>query len=185
MDELVVDLYELQILNSEYLATPSERVKQQWRTKYDQIKSKLLKQQNMPYDVKDALNDLQQIFARLTSLPDASMDIETSQKRLRNQLATTLNLESQRIIDWASNISRQTKDGIVLHLMLIGRSHACRHAGYHACCYNDNIITARHILSSINRLKEGLKRSPAEGWGSRSNRPETMKSPRWQLPLTR
>ena len=155
MDELVVNLYELQILNSEYLDTPSERVKQQWRTKYDQIKSKLLKQQNMPYDVKDALNDLQQIFARLTSLPDGLMDIETSQKRLRNQLATTLNLESQRIIDWASTISRHTKDGIVLHLMFIGAVTLAIMLVTALVVITMMIFTARRILSSIIRLKEG------------------------------
>ena len=155
MDELVVNLYELQILNSEYLDTPSERVKQQWRTKYDQIKRKLLKQRNMPYEVKDALNDLQQIFARLTSLPDGPMDIETSQKRLRNQLATTLNLESQRIIDWASTISRHTKDGIVLHLMFIGAVTLAIMLVTALVVITMMIFTARRILSSIIRLKEG------------------------------
>jgi PAS domain S-box-containing protein len=155
MDDLVVNLYELQILNSEYLDTPSERVKQQWKTKYDQIESKLLEQQNMPEEVKDALNDLQQIFARLTSLPDVSMDIETSQKRLRNQLATTLNLESQRIIDWASNISRHTKDGIVLHLMFIGAVTLAVMLVTALVVITMMILTARHILSCIIRLKEG------------------------------
>ena len=39
MDDLIVDLYELRILNKEFLDTPSARIEQQWRTVYSQIKT--------------------------------------------------------------------------------------------------------------------------------------------------
>jgi putative nucleotidyltransferase with HDIG domain len=157
IDELVVNLYELQILNSEYVETPSERVKQQWQTKYDQIRSKLIKQGSMPNDVKDALNGLQQIFERLTSLPDAAPGMEASQKRLRGQVATTLTLESQRVIDWASDISRQTKDNIVPRLMLIGAVMLAVMLVAALVVVTIMLITTGHIFSSINRLKDGAK----------------------------
>jgi len=157
MDDLIVNLHEMQTLNSEYVATPSERVKQQWRTKYEQIKRNLVGQQNMPDDVADALNGLHQIFERLTSLPEAASGIDVSQKRLRDQLAITLNLESQRIIDWASDISRQTKDGIVLNLMLFDAVILAFILVAMLLVITIILITTRHILSSINRLKEGAE----------------------------
>jgi putative nucleotidyltransferase with HDIG domain len=157
MDELVVNLYELQLLNSEYVETPSERVKQQWRTKYDQIRSKFIKQRSVPNDVKDALNGLQQIFERLISLPDVAPGMEASQKRLREQVATTLTLESQRVIDWASDISRQEKDGIVPLLMFIGAVMLGVMLVVAFTTITIMIVTARHIFSSVNRLKEGAE----------------------------
>jgi HD-GYP domain-containing protein (c-di-GMP phosphodiesterase class II) len=156
MDDLVVNLYELQILNSEYVETPSERVKQQWQTKYSQIRSKLIKQLGIPDDVKDAFNGLQQIFERLTSLPDVLPEIEVSQ-RLREQVATTLTLESQRVIDWAADISRQEKDGIVPLLMLIGAVMLAIMLVVALTAITIMIVTARHIFLSVNRLKEGAE----------------------------
>jgi HD-GYP domain-containing protein (c-di-GMP phosphodiesterase class II) len=157
MDDLVVNLYELQILNSEYVETPSKRVKQQWQTKYSQIRSKLIKQLGIPDDVKDAFNGLQQIFERLTSLPDVLPEIEVSQKRLREQVATTLTLESQRVIDWAADISRQGKDGIVPLLMLIGAVMLAIMLVVALTAITIMIVTVRHIFSSVNRLKEGAE----------------------------
>jgi HD-GYP domain-containing protein (c-di-GMP phosphodiesterase class II) len=157
MDDLVVNLYELQILNSEYVETPSERVKQQWQTKYSQIRSKLIKQLGIPDDVKDAFNGLQQIFERLTSLSDVLPEIEVSQKRLREQVATTLTLESQRVIDWAADISRQGKDGIVPLLMLIGAVMLAIMLVVALTAITIMIVTVRHIFSSVNRLKEGAE----------------------------
>jgi HD-GYP domain-containing protein (c-di-GMP phosphodiesterase class II) len=156
MDDLVVNLYELQILNSEYVETPSKRVKQQWQTKYSQIRSKLIKQLGIPDDVKDAFNGLQQIFERLTSLPDVLPEIEVSQ-RLREQVATTLTLESQRVIDWAADISRQEKDGIVPLLMLIGAVMLAIMLVVALTAITIMIVTARHIFLSVNRLKEGAE----------------------------
>jgi PAS domain S-box-containing protein len=147
----------LQILNIEYAETPSERVKQQWRTKYDQIRGKLIKQRSIPDDVKDALNGLQQIFERLTFLPDAAPGMEVSQRRLREQAATTLTLESQRVLDWASDISRQEKDGIVPLLMLIGAVMLAVMLFAATAMITIMLITTGHILSSINRLKEGAE----------------------------
>jgi putative nucleotidyltransferase with HDIG domain len=157
MDDLVVNLYELQILNSEHVETPSERVKQQWRTKYDQIRSNLTKQRSIPDDVKDEFNGLQQIFERLTFLPDAAPGTEASQKRLREQVATTLTLESQRVIDWASDISRQEKDGIVPLLMLIGAVMLAVMFSVAVATISIMLITTGHIFSSINRLKDGAE----------------------------
>ncbi|MFH0995032.1 MAG: PAS domain S-box protein, partial [Pseudomonadota bacterium] len=157
MDELVVDLYELQILSSEYVATPSERVKQQWRTKYDRIRSKLIEHRSMPDDVKDELNGLQQLFDRLTSLPDAVPGMEASQKRLRNQIAATLTLESQRIIEWASSLSIQKKDGIVPYLLLIDAVMLAVILVAVLVVITIMIISTRYILLSIKRLKEGAE----------------------------
>ncbi|MEI7639058.1 MAG: ATP-binding protein, partial [Syntrophus sp. (in: bacteria)] len=157
MDGLLANLYELRILNSEYLDTPSERVKQQWRTKYDQIKRKIAEQQNIPHDVTNALNGLQQIFVRLASLHDKPLDMQTSQKRLRNQLAININLESQRIIDWASDISMNAKDGIVQHLMFIGTVTIAVMLVVALFVITMMLFTARHILSSIIRLEEGAR----------------------------
>jgi len=157
MDTLIVNLHELRILNKEYLATPSDRVTQQWKTKYDQIKSKLIQQQNMPDDVTDALNGLHQIFERLTSLPEATSGIAVSQKRLRNQLAASLNFESQRIIDWATDISMHTKDGIVLDMKLAGALALSIMLVAALVVIAIMIVTARHIFLSINRLKEGTE----------------------------
>jgi PAS domain S-box-containing protein len=157
MDKLVVNLYELQVLNSEYVETPSERVKQQWRIKYDQIRSKLIKQRSIPDDVKDALNGLQQIFERFISLPEAVPEMDASQKRLRKQVAMTLTLESQRVIDWASDISIKTKDGIVSHLMLVGAVIFAVMLVAALFVIAIMLITTRQILSSINRLKEGAE----------------------------
>jgi len=156
-DDLVVNLYELQILNGEYVATLSERVQQQWRTKYDQIRSKLSKHHSIPADVKDALNGLQQIFERLASLPEAAPGIEAPQRHLRAQVATNLTLESQRVIDWASDISRQEKDGIVPLLMLIGAVMLAIMLVVALTAITIMIVTARHIFSSVNRLRQGAE----------------------------
>ena len=157
MDDLIVNLHEMRILNSEYVSTPSERVKQQWRTKYEEIKSKLDNQTKIPDEVKDAFSGLQQIFVRLTSIPDADTGMETSQKRLRNQIVTTLNLESQRIIDWASDISSQAKDQIVPHLILIVTAVLAVIMLVATVTITIMHVTARSVFSSVSRLKEGAE----------------------------
>ena len=157
MDALIVNLYELRTLNKEYLATPSKRVKQQWHMIYAHTNKRLAEQQNIPDDVKDAVGGLQQLFERLISMPDASPDMETSQKRLRTQLATTLNLESQRVIDWAVGISKSTKESIVLHLVLIGSLTLAVILFAALVVIAIMFFTASHILSSFNRLKEGAE----------------------------
>ena len=154
-DDIIVNLYEIRILNSEYVANPSERVKQQWQTKYAQISGKLIKQPRLPDAVKDALDGLQQTFERLTSLPDPVPGKEASQKRLRNQIAATLTLESQRIIDWASDISGQTKGEIVPNLLLTGAVMFSVILFAMLVVITVMLITTSHILSSVNRLKEG------------------------------
>ncbi|MFZ4437881.1 MAG: PAS domain S-box protein [Syntrophales bacterium] len=157
MDALVVNLYELRTLNKEYLATPSKRIKQQWLMIYAQANKRLAEQPNIPDDVKDAVGDLQQLFERLMSMTDASSDMDTSQKRLKNQLATNLNLESQRVIDWAAGISRNTKESIVLHLMLIGAFTLAAILVATLVVIAIMFFTTSHILSSVNRLKEGAE----------------------------
>jgi len=157
MDEIVVNLYEIRILDSEYAAIPSERVAQQWQTKYNQIRNKLSKQHGMPDDVKDALNGLQQLFARFTFLSHGTPGMDASQKRLRNQIAATLNLESQRIIDWASDISRQTKDDIVPHQLFVGAAALAVMLCVAIAMITIMLITTRHIFSSVNRLKDGAE----------------------------
>jgi len=156
MDDLVVDIYALRILNGEYVATPSERVKQQWRIKYDLIRSKLIQQSsNIPDDVEDAFKDLLSIFERLTAMPDLPQGTEESHKRLRNQISTSLNLESQRIIDWASDISRQMKGQVVPHQMFIGALMLAVMLVVALVTITIMHVTTRHIMSAINRLKDG------------------------------
>jgi len=155
MDDVVVNLYELRILNGEYFAAPSERVKQQWQAKYEQLKRKFVEQRSIPHDIQDALNGLQQIFERLTLLSEAASGIDVSKKRLRSQLATTLNLEFQRILDWASDISRRTKDGVVPHLMLMAVVTFAALLVAALVVIAMMLLTTRHILSSIVRLKDG------------------------------
>jgi len=155
MDILVVNLHELRILNSEYVATPSERVKQQWRTKYDQLKSNHSGRNNMPDDVKDTFNGMQQIFERLAAMPEGALEMEVSNKRLRSQIATNLNLESQRIIDWASDISRQTKAKIVQHLIFIGIVILAIILTFAIVTTVIMLVTTRRIFSSINLLIDG------------------------------
>jgi signal transduction histidine kinase len=154
MDDLVVNLYQIQILNSEYLTTPSDRVKQQWMSKYDQIKRMLIRQTSMPDDVKDALEGLQQTFVQLTSLRDVAPGMGTSSKRLGKQLATTLNLELQRVIDWASDISRETKGRILTHLMFVGVLMLSIIMFVAIATITIMHVTARRIFSSVNGLKE-------------------------------
>ncbi|MFH1998534.1 MAG: PAS domain S-box protein [Planctomycetota bacterium] len=157
MDELVVNLYKLQILNKEYLHTPSERVKQQWQAIYAKIRNKFVEQQNIPDDVKDVLNSLHQIFERITSCTEAASELDVSRKRLRNQLETTLNLESQRIIEWVSDISGHIKDGVVLHLMFIGAIELATVLVATLAVIAILLFSGRHFLSSVNRLKKGAE----------------------------
>ena len=119
VDSLVVNLYELRLLNSEYIAAPSERVKQQWWSKYHQINNKLIAQRDIPHDVKEAFDDLQQTYVRLTSMPEVTQNTDANQRRLKNQITATLNIESQRIIDWASDITLQTKINIASQMMIV------------------------------------------------------------------
>lgn len=154
MDDLVVSLYQIQILNSEYLTTPSDRVEQQWMSKYDQIKRMLIRQTSMPDDVKDALEGLRQTFVQLTLLRDIAPGMGTSNKRLSKQIETTLNLESQRVIDWASDISRQTKGRILTHLVFVGVLMLSVIMFVAIATITIMHVTARRIFSSVNGLKE-------------------------------
>lgn len=155
MDELVLNLHELQILNSEYVSTPSERVIQQWRTKYDQISKKLAKQRGIPDGVEDALNYLPRIFEPLIILPDAALGKEVFHKRFRSQAAATLNLESQRIMDGASDMSRREQEGIVPLLVLIGAMMFALMLLVSFATIAIMHVTTRHMLSSVNLLKDG------------------------------
>ncbi|MEI6206205.1 MAG: ATP-binding protein [Desulfuromonadales bacterium] len=157
VDDLIVDLYELRILNSEYVTTPSERVRQQWRIKYKLIANSHIEQHDIPRDVQDAIKGVEQIFEHLVALPDSGSAGESSQKRLRNQVVTTLNLETQRIIDWASEISRQAKDSILRHLMLMGATMLAVMLVAACATTTTMLVTVRRILTSINRLKEGAE----------------------------
>jgi PAS domain S-box-containing protein len=157
MDELVVQLYALRILDSEYVAAPSERVRQQWVAIHDQIESKLAQQRGIPNEVAEAFKGLEEIFERLAALPEAPPGLEASQRRLRNQIAMSLDLESQRVIDWASEISRRSKIIIVPHLMRIGGALLAA-----ALCVAVAMITimsrtARRLLSSLTKLKDGAE----------------------------
>jgi signal transduction histidine kinase len=153
MEELVDNLYQLQMLNSEYLTAPSDRVKQQWMSKYDQIYGRVLKQTIMPDDVKDAFKGLKHIFEQLTSLRDEAPGIGKSPTRLSNQIATTLNLESQRVIDWASEISLRTKSRILPHLIFIGAFMLALILLVAIATITIMLVTARRIFSSVNSLK--------------------------------
>lgn len=152
LDGILVDLYELRILNSEYVSTPSERVKQQWLKKYGNIHNKLVNERNIPDDVKEALKGLEDIFGKLASIP---VDSSPTQLRLRSQVASTMNIESQRVIDWASDISRQTIDRIVPHIMIIGATMLSIILVVAFATITMMLVTTRRVISSITGIKNG------------------------------
>jgi signal transduction histidine kinase/ActR/RegA family two-component response regulator len=158
MDAMVDNLHELQILSTEYVSTPSDRVKQQWLATYERDRIRLNGLRDMPNDVKDALTGLRQVFERLTAPPsDAETDKEELQRRLRNQLVATLNLESQRIIDWVTELSTQKKDHIVPRLMFTGAAMFVVMLSVALVTILTMVATTRHITSSISSLKDGAE----------------------------
>ena len=165
LDELVAKLYELRILSSEHKDVSSERVEQQWRSLHNQIKAKLGEQKNMPAEVKDAVEGLQQTYERLVSPTQNQPESEASQKRLTKQLETTLNLESQRIIDWELDLSSQTKNGIVKHLLFFGA--VTFFVMLVIACVMIAVIfgTTRRLFLSIASLKNGAERIASGGLG--------------------
>jgi len=165
IDALVAKLNELRILSSELNDISSGRVEQQWRSISNQVKDQLGEQNNLPDEVKDSLEGVQQIFERLASPGQHHPGSAATQKRLAKQLDTTLNLELQRIIDWESDLSRKTKNDLVQHLFIFGAATVSVMLVIALAMIAVLFVTARRITLSITRLKDGTEKIAGGGLG--------------------
>jgi len=103
-EELVKDVFELNIVTDDYLMHPNERASQQWQIKYDSIENMLEmldvdtpEKQNILNSIKETYESIESNFASLKK-PDISSE-------LRNRLNSQLLIKSQIMVAKTSSLA--------------------------------------------------------------------------------
>jgi signal transduction histidine kinase len=154
LDELILDLHQLRILGAEFGSAPADRVHHQWRVTYDRVRGRVVAQGGMPDEVREVLSDMDPLFERFAELT-ASQEPGSPRRRLAKQVAATLDLEAQRVIDWASSVSHRSKSRIVPRLAIVAAAVLAATLLVALATVATMLLSSRRILGAIANLKEG------------------------------
>lgn len=157
MDAAVTRLYELRILSLEYEANPSERAAEQWRLLYATIGDPLKRTENIPGEVIEAYANMGDLFEKLRLLKDNAPD-SAAFKRARNQLFNSLHIESQRVIDWATDISADSRNSFMSRVWSFSLGTLMILVLIASVTVIIIFSIGRYILRSISTLREGTQR---------------------------
>jgi signal transduction histidine kinase/ActR/RegA family two-component response regulator len=154
-EELLAALGELRILGGEQAATPSARVVQQWRARYQRVRAVVEAAPGATPEARELLEGMPRRFDQLVDLSRDGAPATGGPLRLRKQAAANLDLEAQRLIDWASAASRESKAGIVPHLAAVGTAVGGVMLVVAFLTIATLLVTSRRTLDAVAELEQG------------------------------
>jgi PAS domain S-box-containing protein len=153
---LLSSLQELRILSLEYDNAPSARGERQWEAQYTRVQRQASRFAPLPDEVRDALDSAAKLFSQLKL--QRVQDSAPLASRLRKHLSISLQIESQRVIDWSQSIATHTRYLFLTQL----RVYSIVTLGILilvACITSVIIIcTGKRILHSVTLLQNGAAR---------------------------
>ncbi|MEI6206490.1 MAG: response regulator [Desulfuromonadales bacterium] len=164
-DLLVNSLHGLRILSLEYENQPSDRIMHQWEALYGQIGKQIAGLPNMPEEAKDAFMNMNKLFGQAISI-DAKINI-MARARLKKHLFTSLHIESQRIVDWAQNVSDTSRESYIYDAKNYSIATLTILVLVVLITTVVIFITSKHILKSIVTLQNGANRIACGEFGAR------------------
>jgi signal transduction histidine kinase len=160
IDGLVRDLYILRGLSLEYEQNPSRRAEDQWRKQYGLTLRRTVDVTRLPPEVNEAYTNVRSIFGRIVrpeAPASAGQEARRLDERLAKQLLSSLLTETQRIIDWAQDLSDESR----ARQMTLIKAYSTGALVLLSCIA---LLTAwilmtseRRIVRSISTLKEGAE----------------------------
>lgn len=156
-------IFELNLLSTEYLVHPTDRVARQWLQRFDSLKAFIdkldihqLHDQHAPSEVSRRLDGMARTFGRLSSLP--VQNLETYQVRSRRVLVARLLADSQAVISIADqNLAAMEQEaGLAGHRLLVSLLMVAL-VGTIAYIVS-MVVIVRDVLSPVLRLSEQMDR---------------------------
>ncbi len=158
LDKLVNDLYILRSLTLEYVQEPSERVQEQWYLQFEHINANTAALSLATADVGEAFHNTRGIYDRIVEEDRFTYPVDQGtnlREGYRRQLFTALLTDTQRIIDWAAELSER-EQGHLLEWVRFYSFGAIALMALTSLISGLMLVTSgRRIIRSLATIKEG------------------------------
>jgi signal transduction histidine kinase len=153
---LVDDLHELRDIGFDYRLHPTDRAREQWQAVYERIRREIVGMSNLANDVKEAVENLKSVF---DGIIENSTDKQSDPLQLRylEQQFANLDIETQRIHDWASTIRQNARNSFFIMIKSYSTGSVAILVLVSVIVISVISMVGKRLLSSIIQLKEGTK----------------------------